>query len=265
MNLFDNESTILSFYRNGFKEEVTALFPFDGELPDLLKHITQDSHWEKWVNSSGKADPPPDFYCDEFMLMMEVMRVDDHAYINCKNRVTNPVNARESEMQKELQNSGILTLFPNVKKTICNPVTDLATKEDHNYSYYASNFVRIIEEHQKKIVKYKENHPNYKLIFFIMDESSAYMQAENPSDVSKTLFAGCSMQGRLHQYWEDETFIKAIVDSNADYFIWYTPWKHIELQDGSLLPLPKSCVFDIKKMSLQIQKYDADLMVSSEA
>ena len=263
MNLFDSETTILSFFRDSFKEEETAIFPCDGELPVLLEQITQDSQWNKWVNSSGKADPPPDFYCDEFSLMMEVMRVDDHAHKNHKGKVINPMNARESELHRELRKRGILERFPHVQ-VFCTPVTNLATKSDHNYTFYVMNFVRTVEEHKRKIIQYRENHPKSKLIFFIIDESSAYLQETNLSDISEPTFVACPMQGMPHQYWADETFIKAIINSNIDYLIWYTPFKRIQLQAGGILPLPMTCVFDIKRMSIQTQKYDANLMVSSE-
>lgn len=265
MNLFDNETKILSFFRDRFRESETALIPFDSELPDLLRLITPDSQWEKWVNSSGKAEPPPDFYCDEFALMMEVMRIDDHAYTNGKGKVVNHVNARESKMQKELQDSGIVEQFPNLKYVICNPKTELETKEDHNYTFYVSNFIRTIEDHVKKINLYRRNHPNFKLIFFIMDESSAYMQAINPSDTLDRVYEGRMMQGTLHQYWEDEAFVRAIYNSEVDYLIWFTPWKYIQLQEGGHLHVPKTFVFDIKRMSIQTQKYNPELMVSSEA
>lgn len=103
MNLFDNESSILSFFKDSFMAEETALFPYGSELPELLQRITKESNGAKWVISSGKADPPPDFYCDEFALMMEVMRIDDHAYKNRKGKVINPTNSQESKMQNELQ------------------------------------------------------------------------------------------------------------------------------------------------------------------
>ena len=50
----------------------------------------------------------------------------------------------------------------------------LSTKEDHDYQKYIDNFQRVFEKHNLKVPKYKENHPGYKTIFFIYDESSAY-------------------------------------------------------------------------------------------
>ena len=39
--------------------------------------------------------------------MMDVMRVDDHAFVNEKGKVINPTNAKESRLRKELKQSGI--------------------------------------------------------------------------------------------------------------------------------------------------------------
>lgn len=103
MNLFDNESQILSFFIDSFMAEETALFPLGKELLELIQRITEESDCAKWVISSGKADPSPDFYCDEFAIMMEVMRVDDHAYKNRKGKVINSTNARESKVKNSAQ------------------------------------------------------------------------------------------------------------------------------------------------------------------
>ena len=50
------------------------------------KSLTGIISRKKWINSSGKNDPPPDFYNDKKKLMMDVMRIDDHAYINKKGK-----------------------------------------------------------------------------------------------------------------------------------------------------------------------------------
>ena len=37
--------------------------------------------------------------------MMEVMRIDDHAFVNEKGKIINPVNARESALQNEIKSN----------------------------------------------------------------------------------------------------------------------------------------------------------------
>ena len=63
------------------------------------------------------------------------------------------------------------------------PDTKLPTKEDHNFARYIANFERVFKKHEEKIDLYKSNHPGYKTIFFIFDESSAYRQVLCKEDV----------------------------------------------------------------------------------
>ena len=61
-----------------------------------------------WSNTSGKADKTPDFFSAEYGTMMEVMRVDDHAYVNEKGKVVNPAASADSVRFKELVDNGFL-------------------------------------------------------------------------------------------------------------------------------------------------------------
>ena len=94
--------------------------------------------------------PPPDFYNDKLKLMMDVMRIDDHAFESKNGKIVNPTNQRESVIQKQIRKSGLLDSFPNVKNVIVTAVTDLTTDEDHNYKFYYSNFERVL---MKQIIK----------------------------------------------------------------------------------------------------------------
>ncbi len=203
MNFFDDENEIIKWFQ-GVECDTVALIPQDDEVEDIFLSTYEPEEWQQWVNSSGKSDPPPDFYCDKLKLMMDVMRVDDHAHKNKKGKVVNPANAIESVMQKELRESGILDRFPNVENIICNAITDLPTEQDHNYTFYLNNFVRIVEEHMRKIDLYKQNHPNFKTIFFIFDESSAYIEAlKKPEIICK----GEIYTGRIHYWFWDKSFL----------------------------------------------------------
>lgn len=50
------------------------------EIENIVASILTPEIWSKWTDASAKDVPPPDFYCDEIHLMMEVMRVDDHGF-----------------------------------------------------------------------------------------------------------------------------------------------------------------------------------------
>lgn len=73
----------------------SEIFIFNGNDEEILQCVRKV---EEWQCSSSKSDPPPDFYSDKYKLMMEVMRVDDHAYINAKGKVINPHIKKENEM-----------------------------------------------------------------------------------------------------------------------------------------------------------------------
>lgn len=102
-------------------------------------------------------------FCDEFSLMMDVMRVDDHGFQKQGN-IINPTLAKEHQLENELRDKGIHNMFPNASLTI-NANLGLPTEEDHNYRFYRDNFARTVSNHIKKIPNYQNNHPGYKLIF----------------------------------------------------------------------------------------------------
>jgi hypothetical protein len=261
MNNFDRETNILKTFRTSYAAEETYLLPERKDTCNLIECILLQ---EQWIDSSGKSEIPPDFYSPKFKLMMEVMRIDDHAYKNHKGKIRNPTNERESFMQKELRDSGILEKFPNVTQIICNPDTGLSTIEDHNYKFYRKNFARAIEKHKCKIPQYRENHPNYKLVFFVFDESSAYCQVLNRARAEEPMYQGKCTTGSLHFHWADKAFLDGLIGSDVDYLVWHTPYKLVQLETGNLLPIPRTCVFDLKNAEAELHDYDETLMVSSE-
>lgn len=194
--------------------------------------------------------------------MMDVMRVDDHSYKNKKGKVVNPTNSHIRDVEKEIIQSGIMELCPNAE-LIINAHTNLPTDEDHNYQYYYKNFTRVVEHHKKSIDLYKKNHPNYKVIFFIMDESSAYFVAENIEDATKEKHIGDMILGRPHFHFWDKNFIRVFENSSIDYLIWYTPFKYVNSSIGKL-DLPEVCVFNIKEPIKQCMEYDEKHMISAE-
>ena len=130
-------------------ESVIYLHPQTEEVAQITNAVGDPELWKKWVDSSGKDAPPPDFYSDELGLMMEVMRIDDHGYRK-KGKTVNPVYEKERQLERELRATGILDSFPNIELVV-TAKSDLPTEEDHNYSRYVANFRGAIEKHGKKI------------------------------------------------------------------------------------------------------------------
>ena len=61
---------------------------------------------------------------------------------------------------------------------------------------YCKGFERTVKKHIGKIENYRNNHPGYKLIFFVFDESSGIYFENEGNDA-----------GRLHFHFLDNKFI----------------------------------------------------------
>ena len=184
-----------------------------------MASIVDDKIWKtEWVDCSAKNDPPPDFYSESQKLMMEVMRIDDHAFEQ-NGKVINPTIQRESMRAKELRKK--LNLSSDTQLFINSP-TDLPSLQDHNYRFYKYNFKRVIEKHIEKIPLYRSNHPDYKLIFFVFDESSMYCQTDIQNRIIKK---DEPVLGKPHVWYFDKAFIDVFMNSGIDYLIWFTPYK----------------------------------------
>ena len=142
MNYFDNELNIMEWFRNVWEQYVW--FPVENEqCVDLYLSLSSEEHFAEWINSSGKADPPPDFYNPKTKMMMDVMRIDDHGHTDSRGKFVNPVNQRESAIQKELRTSGFLDAFPNVKSIFVNPCIKRITQGTKQYFLYLMNLVAM--------------------------------------------------------------------------------------------------------------------------
>ncbi|MBR3418968.1 MAG: hypothetical protein IKG82_09800 [Oscillospiraceae bacterium] len=220
------------------------------------------TNWKYWIDSSGHNAPPPDFYSDEFRIMMDVMRVDDHERKNSKGKTFSPHKQHEREIYQELERKGILAQFPNADVCI-NGWSGLPTYEDHNYTFYRKSFARIMHKHIKHIPNYKKNHPGYKVIFFVFDESTAYLQS--PFKVNKqyqhTPFeAWC---GDPHLYYADPVFLSSFIGRGIDYLIWFTPYKRFISRDKEA-DIPKICIFDLSQKHFKFKRFLEDRMESAE-
>lgn len=262
MYYLDSEKAVIESFQS--VDGTSVYFPVESEKTiEIFETIHNRDKWKLWIESSGKADPPPDFYSDKYKCMMEVMRVDDHSYKNKKGKVVNPTNSHIRDVEKEIMQSGIMDMFPNVNNLMINAFTSLPTKEDHNYDFYRKNFARVIENHKKSIDMYKTNHPNYTMIFFVMDESSAYLKVAQPEIATQQYRADDMIDGMPHFWFMDSNFLCSFENSSIDYLVWYTPFKVIDSTVG-ILDLPKVCVFDIHDMPEQRIAYDSKYIISAE-
>ena len=263
MDIYDNEIEIIKMFQDVQSSEVLLIPESSEECEQIFLAIHHKNQWRRWKDTSGKADPPPDFFSDELGLMMDVMRVDDHGHIGKNGKsIVNPTLQRESDVTRELKKKGVFETFPNAKPILIVD-TGLPTDEDHNYGFYRDSFVRTIETHKRKIPQYQKNHPGCKTIFFVFDEASPYFEAKNIPTYRRV---GEIEQGYPHLWFQDQAFISAIAESQIDYLIWYTPYKHCTLSDaaGKQLELPRATVMKVKGSIIDTMRFSAEKMMSAE-
>lgn len=257
----DNEIDFIRCVQDIENNEI--FFPIESESAiEVLQEIHSTKKWERWLDSSGKKDPPPDFYSPDYCLMMEVMRVDDHERKNPKGTVINPHNMHNRELSHKLQECGIIDQFPKSQIHIVGR-TDLPYYEDHNYTYYTKSFKRILQKHITKIPLYKRNHPNYKVVFLVFDESSAYFESSSSINRQEECVENHIYSGIPHLFFEDEAFLEVFIDKGIDFLLWFAPYKRFENLDPPI-ELPKLCVYDLSIDGFRKTKYDENRMVSVE-
>ncbi len=259
MQTLNDESMILDMFRDVKSKDLLPLGNFL-ECKKIHLALTGVFNRKEWINSSGKNDPPPDFYDNKHKLMMDVMRIDDHAYIDERGKIQNKTLQREGQLLKEINQPD----RDDIKLFIVGD-TKLPTNEDHNFERYYKNFERVFKEHENKIDLYKSNHPGFKTIFFICDGSTAYVEALNTEDVGKERHQGDLTLCKPHIFCLDKKFVKIIKDSKVDYVIWYAPWKLLQTAEFGIFPLPKGAIFDVKSLTnKKLIEYNHDMMISAE-
>lgn len=265
MNYFDNEEKIIEVFQSSLMSEV--YFPIMTENAiSVFQSIYNCRKWKKWINNSSKSSLPPDFYSNKFGMMMEVMRVDDHAHYTDKGVLINPTNQRESVLQREIREK-ILAQNPEIDLTRIdihvNALSGLSSNEDHNYKFYSANFKRVLKKHIDNIPTYRINHPDKKLIFFVLDESTGYLLVEDEKLAERGPVALEFFKADPLWHFADKNFIDVFQHSDIDYLIWYTPYKVFH---GSRIQPPKVCVFDMKQYIFNnVVEYPEKHIISSEA
>lgn len=260
MNRYDKEERIINDFQELRKAQI-GMVPLNLKILKLYGCIRNKRKWIKWVDTSAKNELPPDFYNDKLKLMMDVMRIDDHAYVDENGRVINRHNERESKIIEELISKN--EMFREIAKNgnlFITPDSGLRGYNDHNYNFYINNFKRVVGKHIKKIEKYKQNHSGFKTIFFIFDESSPYMKLIGCKSIPKP---GDLMHGDLHQWWRDSNMLSIIKDSNIDYLIWMTPYKHFNSIEKVKYPL--AMIYEVSKIDFDnLIRYEIDELISLE-
>lgn len=259
-NALNTEGHQLEFFRTGFEHARRMLIPNDERTARIIETVVDT---EGWADCSGKDMPPPDFVCESKGIMLEAMLVDDHERPGDKKGFVNPVRAREGEIIKEYESefSELLASAAEGATLTVTGKTDLPTAEDHNYEFYLSSFKRIVDKHAAHANVYRSNHPGLELAFFVFDESTFYLEASERYVTAPR--KGEAVRGHPHYWFAGAAFLSVIERSEADYFIWYTPFKQPQLF-AEELALPDTVVYDLRRFDPERIIYDRGRVISSE-
>lgn len=252
---FDNENNIIKYFISDFSKAL-PIPKLTEEMDRLLQSIINEDEWKKWINSSGKADKTPDFYNDQKRFMMEIMRIDDHGTSK-----GNKTLQLEKKALMEIKKTGILDKITEDSFVFINEQTTLPTEQDHNFKRYRDNFVRVIDKHFKQVTKYRTNHPDYKLAFFLFDESAGYLEVKNKPDVVER---GLSVSSSPHFYFLDRILVNKLILCEADYVIWYRPYLYYFTENGETVDFPRVVLFDLKQKGFKTIDYHEEKMISNE-
>ena len=101
MNRYDKEERIIQTFQD-LKRRRIKIFPLNFNNILLYRLIHNKLLWKTWTDASSKNALPPDFYNNKFKLMMDVMRIDDHTFVD----ENEPLGQQKTYLQKYLQNKG---------------------------------------------------------------------------------------------------------------------------------------------------------------
>lgn len=268
--MIESEKQLIRKFQTEPTKEICLLCNTKEEA-ELRSIIQSKNFWNEWIDTSAHNAPPPDFYSDKYGLMMDVMKIEDNTRKGKKGKLYNPKAEKESQVYRKFKNAGVIT--SETQDVVINAVTDLPTMEDHQFKWYFDSFERVVSSHNNKIPLYQQNHKNFKTIFFVYDESTAYTQllAGQTYIIPEKGQINYVSPSQLHFYAHDIKFQSIIKNSDADYMIWYAPYKYYDkLSDGFRRlkqPIYRAAIIDVKALKSgksHSKNYIHGLMISAE-
>ena len=271
---FDDELTLFHNVQDMVESKEVCLLSNSDFEEEIFEKMCSDINKNKWINNSGKDAPPPDFYSEELKLMFDIMMVNDNAFLNEKGKSINLQKKAESEVYKELQNSGLLEKLPNLDRIYMNISGVEETNEHHQYSRYKKEFNRIIQKHIDSVPLYKNNHPNYKLGFLIYDETQPYVELETclyNIDYYKKI-GRIPPVSKIHFPFLDKEFMSVFKNSGIDFIFWYMNNKMIRCKNeetGKIEEVlkngfPKVVIIDLQNFdNIELLEYSEVKMIST--
>lgn len=243
-NYFNSEIKIFEFMQTLTQDDDLYYFPNKNnkmrKMKEILNSIVNEGIFKtEWIDNSKATNFPPDFYSNNLKMMMDVMRFNDFEIVE-NNKIKNPQLQHESKVFKELKDQGVFNSFPNFENFI-----NINSGVSSSYENYLNSFKRVIANHDKSFSLYKKNHPNFKLIYFLFDESE-FIYYENYEEI----LGGLNLMKEdcnIHLHYLDSNFLEVIKNSKADYVIWFAPYKKNAKWNDFVESIT---IFDVKNMDL---------------
>lgn len=190
------------------------------------------------------------------------MRLDDSSFVDRNGKVQNPIYKNEKKLLKEYFGENYKTEWEGVSCFVVAS-SGLPTAEDHNFERYFENFKRTFQKHNDSIDLYQKNHPGFKTIFFLFDESTAYVEVTDKAYLNHK--KGDGVIGKPHFPFLDERFVEVIRQSKVDFVVWYMPYKLIQNRRRKPLDIPKCAILQNGKISQKrLIHYNRSMLTSIE-
>lgn len=222
----------------------------------------------EWIDNTSTR---PDFISEQFMI--ELFEVDD--IVSTRKGKNNPQRKADARALRTIEEW--MGKFPegtfneNVKiiahgDTRYNPKEDTFIPDDsvshHNYNAYINNFSRITQKHLDSITAYRENFPDRKLGFMILDDSTFYLPEKYSTNAisDKQIF--------FQMPFFDKHFMKLFIKSDVDFLIWAFDNKYVysdKNKHGLTLAVPKLAIISKENFYNKYSRYFlVDNMISLE-
>lgn len=181
------------------------------------KRLFKEIQTKKWIDNTDKR---PDFISEN--IMIEMFEVAD--IVTGKKGKNNSQRKSDARALREFEEfiAKARVFNPNVKvlargDTRYNSRTDTftpdKTEEHHNYQAYINNFERICQKHLESMQSYREEYPDKKLGFLIIDDATVYISKNN---ISK----GSIKDAILSLPFYDKNFMRLFDKADVDFVIW---------------------------------------------
>ena len=245
MGRYDNENVIISEARSVPAEKTCFLTksPFERQL---YRAVIKE--WPKWTINNGHDNIPPDYFSCDHKLMFDVMRINDSESVittkRGKDLLYNPVKSKERSMLHEVQSfAKELSLNISIDNIFVNGEPDGNYDAIHRYKFYHEQAQRVFLSHIESIPLCRSLHPNYKMGFFVVDETESYIEHANPVDAWKPFDAQKPylVSAIPHIPFQDVRFVEPLMTGDIDFIIWYMPYK---LLRECFTPLPMLTFID---------------------